>query len=196
MLGSDAAELWDDVIRANRKSRVLEALQVFLDDVVDVNWIAQPDLKLHFSGSSVRRAPDDTSSRVPLVSTKEAEEAVPLSTYGEGVSRSMNILLALCTAEDGVLLIDEIENGLHHSAQRDVFNLIFQTARDLNVQVFATTHSYDALKAFEKVANEHEDEEGMLVQLRRRRVEPYDIAAVTADEEELAGALQSHVDPR
>ena len=63
--------------------------------------------------------------------------------------RIFGIALALENAKDGLLLIDEVENGLHYSVQPDVWRFLFQAATKLNVQVFATTHSYDCIKSFE-----------------------------------------------
>ena len=73
----------------------------------------------------------------------------------------------LAHAKDGVLLVDEIENGIHYSVQPDLWRVVFEMATRLNVQVFATTHSYDCIKAFEEAARESE-EEGVLVRLARK----------------------------
>ena len=60
--------------------------------------------------------------------------------------------------------MDEIENGLHHSILTKVWAVIFQMARMLNVQVFATTHSWDCIQSFQEAAN-RDAEEGVLVRL-------------------------------
>lgn len=51
-------------------------------------------------------------------------------------------------SEDGIVLIDEIENGLHHSIQQKIWKAVFKWAQNLNVQVFATTHSNECIRAF------------------------------------------------
>jgi predicted ATP-dependent endonuclease of OLD family len=58
-----------------------------------------------------------------------------------------------------------IENGIHYSVQPDLWRLIFHVAQRLNVQVFATSHSWDCLKAFQIAADENKEEEGVLVRL-------------------------------
>ncbi len=83
------------------------------------------------------------------------------------MNRLFGIALALVHAKDGLLLVDEIENGIHYSVQPDLWRLVFEMATRLNVQVFATTHSYDCIKAFEEAARESE-EEGVLVRLARK----------------------------
>jgi predicted ATP-dependent endonuclease of OLD family len=75
-------------------------------------------------------------------------------------------VLSLCNARNGVLLVDEIENGLHYSVQRDIWRAIFRLAKDLNVQVFATSHSWDCVRAFQEAASES-PQDGVLVRLSR-----------------------------
>ncbi len=65
--------------------------------------------------------------------------------------------LALVNSSNGFLLIDEFENGLHYSVLHKVWKLIFRLAKDLNVQVFATTHSHDCVTAFQ-AASQNSDE--------------------------------------
>ena len=85
---------------------------------------------------------------------------------GDGMNRILTIILALVNAGDSYLLIDEFENGLHHTVQEDLWKMIFQLAKELNVQVFATTHSDDCIHAFESVMNsEGNESEGQYFRL-------------------------------
>src|SRR5438045_2113512 len=86
----------------------------------------------------------------------------PLYSLGNGMLRTLGISLALVSVKDGILLIDEFENGLYYSVQPDLWQLIFQVARCLNVQVFATTHSWDCIEAFQKAASIDKQAEGIL----------------------------------
>jgi ABC-type branched-subunit amino acid transport system ATPase component len=72
----------------------------------------------------------------------------PANLLGGGIGKFLAIALAMLDFQDGIVLIDEIENGLHHSAQQKLWEAILNWARKLNVQVFATTHSYECLTAF------------------------------------------------
>ena len=47
----------------------------------------------------------------------------------------------------GVLLIDEIETGIHASKLHRVLGWLAKVARELRVQVVATTHSLEAVDA-------------------------------------------------
>lgn len=73
---------------------------------------------------------------------------------GDGINRILTIILALVNSENGYLLIDEFENGLHYSVQADLWEIVFFLAERLNIQVFATTHSEDCISGFEQVLNE------------------------------------------
>ncbi len=74
-------------------------------------------------------------------------ELVPLPTVGEGMVRVARLAMCMVLARGGVLLVDEIENGIHHSIAGDMWRFILSGARELDVQVFATTHSYECVAA-------------------------------------------------
>jgi hypothetical protein len=72
---------------------------------------------------------------------------VPVSLMGEGVRRLLSILLAIINTPGGVVLIDEIENGLHYSVMKDVWKAIAMAARRMDGQVLASTHSWECIQA-------------------------------------------------
>ena len=80
---------------------------------------------------------------------------MPLKSLGDGALRLYSVSLALANSRDGFLLIDEAENGLHYSIQRDFWRMVLQTAQANNVQVLATTHSEDCIRGFAEAANEN-----------------------------------------
>jgi predicted ATPase len=73
---------------------------------------------------------------------------VPVNMVGEGINRLLSIILAIYEASNGVVLIDEVENGFHYSALEFLWEAIFESAREFNVQVFATTHSFENIKSY------------------------------------------------
>jgi AAA15 family ATPase/GTPase len=66
---------------------------------------------------------------------------------GEGVAKLLSIILAIANAKDGIVLIDEFENGLHYSVMQKIWEGVGRAAREFNCQVIATTHSYECLEA-------------------------------------------------
>lgn len=75
---------------------------------------------------------------------------IPVSYMGEGVCKLLSIILAIANAKDGIVLIDEFENGLHYSVMEKIWEGIGRASEEFNCQVIATTHSYECLEAVYK----------------------------------------------
>jgi len=88
------------------------------------------------------------SQRRAVVKLASYPRPVPLRSLGDGAIRLFGTLLALASASGGLLLIDEAENGIHHGAFRDYWSTIMSAAVANDVQVVATTHSWDCVKGF------------------------------------------------
>ena len=117
---------------------------------------------------------------------------MPLRSFGDGVNRLFGIALSLVNAKDGWLLIDEVENGMHYSVQLNVWRTIFRLSRELGIQVFATTHSWDCIEAFQGAASE-DPAEGVLIRLSRKGE---DIIPTVFREDELAVATRERIEVR
>ncbi len=74
-------------------------------------------------------------------------ELVPLAMMGEGMTRLARLVLAIATVPSGLVLVDEIETGLHHTVMGDVWRAIDEAAKQFDTQVVATTHSYECIRA-------------------------------------------------
>ena len=70
---------------------------------------------------------------------------VPMGFLGDGIGRYLSMSLAFYEARKGMILIDEVENGLHHSALKGVWKNLYTLSQKFDVQVFATTHSRECL---------------------------------------------------
>ena len=107
----------------------------------------------------------------------------PISVMGEGMKRMLGLSLAFANARGGILLIDEIENGIHYLLHEKVWGFIMQCSKKFDVQVFITTHSWDCIEAFQRVAAEDDDSNsGMLIRLAEKND---NIIATSFDEEDL-----------
>jgi len=173
----DLARLWDAISLTDLEGEVVKALQLVSPDIKDVAMVGS---------GGVRR------SRIAKVRSQQFDTPVPLRTFGDGTNRLLGIILSLCNAKDGILLIDEFENGLHYSVQPLVWKTIFRLAGDLNVQVFATTHSMDCVRAFQKAATDS-PHDGALIRLVRK-----DGCSISAmfDEQELEVATKHEIEVR
>jgi predicted ATP-dependent endonuclease of OLD family len=72
---------------------------------------------------------------------------VPITVYGDGVRRILTIANAILQAKDGLLLIDEVETAIHAKLLQKFFDWLVKTCKEFNVQLFATTHSLEAIDA-------------------------------------------------
>lgn len=79
------------------------------------------------------------------------------SDLGGGVSFLLAIGIGAVTSNSGVLFIDEIDTGLHYSRLADMWRMVIQTAKHLDVQVFATTHSSDCIRGLADAVRDEED---------------------------------------
>jgi|APTNR8051073442_1049403.scaffolds.fasta_scaffold00408_27 AAA15 family ATPase/GTPase len=71
---------------------------------------------------------------------------IPLNLLGDGIMRMLNIILSISGTNNGIVLIDEIDNGLHFSTLSLLWKTVLEASKQFNVQVFATTHNYETLK--------------------------------------------------
>jgi hypothetical protein len=146
---AEIGKLWDEGIQ-----------QGFKDDILDILRIVSPEIEdLHLIGQS---------HRTPVVRVKRQKELVALRSLGEGTNRLFGMAVALVNAQSGLLLVDEIESGLHYSVFPKMWEIVFETASRLNIQVFATTHSLDCVQGFQEAATENQEEEGVLYRLENR----------------------------
>ena len=88
-----------------------------------------------------------------LVSHDDFDKAPDLASFGEGLRRVFEIGLLFAGSRGGVLLIDEFENAIHTELLMKFTRLVHELAVDLNVQVFLSTHSKEAIDAW--VLNEY-----------------------------------------
>lgn len=166
-------KLWDQVTLTDAEKELITALRLMAPEVQHLSFVNHPE----HSGERFPKA------RVAVSSGKS--EAIAFRSMGEGMVRLLGIVLALVNAKDGLLLIDEFSNGLHHLVQVEVWRIIFELAVSLNVQVFATTHSQDTVKAFQRAGYDNKEVEGCIKSLRNKQGKPGEVVARIDDEEDL-----------
>ena len=98
-----------------------------------------------------------------LVSHDEFDRAPDLAAFGEGLRRVFEIGLLFADVCGGVLLVDEFENAIHTGLLVEFTRLVQDLAADLNVQVFLSTHSKEAIDAFVLNGNRTDDVVGYAI---------------------------------
>jgi AAA15 family ATPase/GTPase len=118
---------------------------------------------------------------------------VPIGSMGDGIWRILGLALAIVSAKDGYLFVDEIDTGLHFTAMSDMWKMIWDTAKRLNVQVFATTHNSDCWKSLADIAQqENITDDG----IRIHRIERDKEKSIIFDEDEIIIAVEENIEVR
>lgn len=157
-------------------------------DVVDALHIIEPTI----SAVSMVRGKSAIRSRTAIVRASDIPHPIPLRSFGDGLNRLFGLILSLVNTRGGILLIDEFENGLHYTVQLDAWRTVFRLAESRDIQVFATSHSWDTIQAFQTAATET-SEDGVLIRLARRG---RDIVPTVFAEDELAIATRDRIEMR
>ena len=148
---------WDRILTEDRESEVVEIIRLI-----------QPDLKsIAFLTSDTSQAGSDRAG--VIVGLDHGLRRLPLGSYGDGMRHLLALSLALVRGELKYLLVDEINTGLHRTVMEGVWHLVVEIARRRAVQVFATTHSLDAVLGLAAFAQAHPGEADEVSIHRMRR---------------------------
>jgi predicted ATPase len=138
---ADVARTYSRFVFTDRDAPVKEALRVVEPAVEDIAPVADDR---RFLG---RDGPGGV-----VVKLRETDGQVPIGSMGDGMWRMLGLALSISSATGGVLLVDEIDTGLHYSTMEGMWRMIGAQAAALSVQVFATTHSRDCYESLAAVA--------------------------------------------
>lgn len=133
LLARSMARQWNQVLTDSREQEVIAALQLLEPDISEIVFLP---------GESPLRNPGAGI----LVGLAREKRRLPLGSLGDGIRRMLALAISLIQAKDGILLVDEIENGFHFSVMEDMWKLVIRTAVASNIQIFATTHSLDCVR--------------------------------------------------
>lgn len=140
---SSMSEMWDKVVTDGREQDVVKAMQIL-----------EPTLSSIFFLSGERSFRYETRGGI-LVGFDGTKRRLPLGSYGEGMRRLLALSLSLANTRNGILLIDEIDTGLHYSIMGDMWLLVVEAAKRYDIQVFATTHSLDCVRGLAWLCHNH-----------------------------------------
>ncbi len=172
------ARFWDQVALTDEENIAVYALGLVMDDNVErITMVG--DESNRFRG---RKAIVRLGNQSP----------VPLKSLGDGAVRLFTTALAMTNCTGGFLLIDEAENGIHHSVQRHYWKMVLDIASRNNIQVFATTHSIDCVRGFSQAALESK-EDGVLFRLEKKE---QGVKAIRYSEAELEAATRLDTEVR
>lgn len=182
----ELAKEWDSIALTDGEEIVKEALRIVLPEFENLTFVIK-------SSRHSRNIERQAKVKISGVS-----RPVPLNSLGDGMLRVLQLVLKVFSAKDGILLIDEFENGLHYSVQEKVWSLLFKLSKKLNIQIFVTTHSWDCIESFSKVSMDNSDTEGVLFRVGKsiRKSNKGKVIATVFDEKQLCNITQSDVEVR
>ena len=122
-------EEFSNLVKTNRKEEILALVRLFDTRITN--------LEILFDGIYVKY--------------DEMEEMLPLTMCGEGLKKFINIIVTVANGKNNVLLIDEIDNGVHFSAYPLLWRSILLLARQNDMQLFITTHSIEVVQSLSNV---------------------------------------------
>ena len=168
--------VWEKVIRERQEANVIKALQSL-----------EPDIE------SIHLLPGNWSMDNVLVDVQGDGPRIGIGSFGEGMRRLLDLALALIDSANGVLLIDEIDTGLHWTVMEELWRFVITAARQSDSQVFATTHSYDCLKG---LASLMENDANLASDVSLQKVERALAQAVALRGEQIPLAIEQDIEVR
>ena len=128
--------MWDAVVLEGREVEVVDAMK----------FVEYGLTSIHFLGTSAAPTGD------VVLGFQPGTQRIPIGSHGEGTHRLLALALSLTQLSGGVLLIDEIDTGLHWTVLEDMWKLVIDGATRGGIQVFATTHSFDCIRGLAALA--------------------------------------------
>ena len=148
------ARLWDEVALTEGEDLVVAALRLVYGERVKRAAVIGDDFR--------------SGGRRVVVKLSDHSNPVPLKSLGDGVTRMFGVALAMADCQDGILLLDEAENGIHYSLQSKFWSMVLRAAEAHNAQVLATTHSKDCIDGFADAALANPNVDANFVRIGRR----------------------------
>ena len=184
-LTADAvASMFEDIVLTPEEDLVTEALRII-----------EPDIeRIASSGSERIRSGVRVASRGGiLVRLRGIKDRIPIGSMGDGIWRMLGLALAVVQSENGILLVDEIDTGLHHTVMQNMWRFLYSCSKKYNVQIIATTHSWDCYHSLAVICRDYVSD-GSDVTISR--IERGREKAVSYTEQEIVAAADRDIEVR
>jgi AAA15 family ATPase/GTPase len=119
-----------DLIKTKNKTAILQALTLFDPGVRDITILSSQGMRSTIEIDHV-----------------DFKTTVPVSAFGDGMRRALTFALIIPKIKGGLLLVDEIETAIHVSALQELYSWLVKICQLNDIQLFATTHSLEAVDA-------------------------------------------------
>ncbi|MEA1951908.1 MAG: ATP-binding protein, partial [Planctomycetota bacterium] len=172
--------MWNALLSDGRETDVVEVMQILAPEVKAIHFLSKMNRYLNLASDSV-------------IVVFDSGERVPLGTLGDGMRYLLGLAISLVYADGGVILIDEIDTGLHYSVMGDLWKLVVETAKQRNIQVFATTHSQDCVRGLAWLCDNYPD---LKQEVSLQKIDPDIKKAVDVDGDGIVLAVDQRIEVR
>lgn len=174
-------EFWDSIALTEEEANVIKTLKILEPTIDRIAFLSQRAYRSYSSSGGI------------YVKLKHLDNRIPLGSLGDGIRHLLIMSLALSRSQQGFVMIDEIDTGLHHSVMTDMWRVLIKTAKRLDIQVFATTHSLDCLRS---LAWLYSKEPRICRNVRLHRVDSRRDRTIVYAPNEIETAAKQHVELR
>lgn len=146
ILDSQIVNALNDVIREKNLEEVLDVLRILepkIENLVTIADFGVPNIYIDVG----------------------KKQLIPLVAAGSGFLQFLRIALWARQINDGILIVDEIEVGLHYTVVKELIRMLFKVAEKNNIQLFISTHSEEVVRALGECIDEEEYTDIALVKL-------------------------------
>lgn len=172
-LNFNLINIYEELVKSGRKDVVLTAVRLFDERISSI----------------------ESTKGGLFIGYDHLSNMVPLSMAGDGIQKYLSIALYAFHPSTDVILIDEIENGLHFSAHKKLWNCIFASAKELGKQFFISTHNKETLTCLSSIARLDDEYSKLLdvITLTRDadKIVPYHLSGYG-----LSGAIDNDIEIR
>jgi AAA domain-containing protein/putative AbiEii toxin of type IV toxin-antitoxin system len=136
----EASHRLSDLRKSGESPFLIETLKTVFQDVIDVS------------------VETNVGSWLPHVSIKGIKQMIPVAQYSQGTARFVAYIAGIAAFPRGVILIDEIENGLYYKTLEQAWRALHRFATRYETQLFVSTHSGECLEALKELASKHQSD--------------------------------------
>jgi hypothetical protein len=181
MTAPDTIRLFDDIVLTENEEHVTQALRIIEPTIERIASVGT-ERRLFF-----RDAPGGV-----FLKLSDVAQRIPIGSTGDGMWRMLGLALALANAKGGVLLVDQIDTGLHYSVMENMWRMVSERAAALTVQVFATTHSRDCYESLAAILQPGSLPSEVTIQ----RIDPSRGQAVRFSNDDIVAAAERGIEVR
>jgi AAA15 family ATPase/GTPase len=184
LTSSDMAALFDNIVLSPLEDLIIESLKIIepkierIASVVSGKYLTSNNLGVRGGF---------------LIKIKNHDQPIPIGSLGDGFWRMLGLVLAMVNLKNGILLVDEIDSGLHFTVMTDMWKVVWEIAKKLNIQVFATTHSRDCWQSLAELITEEKITDN---EITIQRIDREKSQSVIFDPEEIVIAATSNLEVR